>query len=951
MKYIKILLIIFICFILQYKNTYSSEPNQIKDSLIVKIKVNFSNIDLSPFFSEYHLQKLIDSSLLDFSTYKNYKNKKTSNKLQSYSQSLSHIYLLEYKSKIQKQKLISTLMQTGFFDYVEYYPARYLCFIPNDSLFSEQYYMNNLKVPQAWDTLKKKHLVLVGVVDTGVDYTHPDLMNSIWENPGEIGLDSNGNDKRFNGIDDDKDGYIDDWHGWDFNSSDTTGNGQDNDPMPGHPHGTHVSGTIAATINNQIGIAGMCDSIKILPVKIGSDNPYSTSLINSYDGMLYAAKMGADIINCSWGGSSSSITEQEVINTVLSLGSAVIAAAGNNNSDSPFFPASYDGVISVAASDSTDKRAFFSNYNSAVDVLSPGVDIISTIPGNSYEKMMGTSMATPITVGVASMIKMLHPEYSPIQLGQHLMATTDNMDSLNPDYVGKLGSGRVDALKAVSTLKPKNIYIKQINVQDQTSGAEFKSNDNCKISLLLENVLNDIDNLQIFVYSTNYPDVNFSPKILKYGKFLQNSVLNLDTAISFTLPQFDILDGKFEIELVFYDSDTLLARKIYSFFVNPSYLTFKNNLLQVTFNSKGNIGFNDYPSNEQGNGFIYNQSPNLLFEGALMVCSDTLLSDVARDATQDSQDHSFYTNKQIDFLPLANPLLLEGITKFTDNSILSNNFINININQTIIQPTSPNNAIYTIYDVVNNTKFIRDSLYLGLYFDWDIGISGTDNITYWDDSTQSAIVQNVKVDSLPVIGIKMLSNFNNNFWAIDNDGSTNDNPGVWDGFTKDEKIRMLTSGIGRAKSSITDISNVISAGPIFLGSYDTVRVCFAMYAEKNVVNLLKSLSGINNFAINGNIANGTYNPLIPETKYNSIYPNPVSKDQTLNMIFQIANNNTNFSIELYDNLGNLVQKFLNQNLNKGIYLKKYLLPNLSTGAYYIVFKENKILSTFPLIVE
>jgi hypothetical protein len=197
----------------------------------------------------------------------------------------------------------------------------------------------------------------------------------------------------------------------------------------------------------------------------------------------------------------------------------------------------------------------------------------------------------------------------------------------------------------------------------------------------------------------------------------------------------------------------------------------------------------------------------------------------------------------------------------------------------------------------------------------------------------------------------MLSNFNNNFWAIDNDGSTNNNPGVWDGFTKDEKIKMLTSGIGRAKSSITDISNVISAGPIFLGAYDTVRICFALYAEKNVDNLLKSLSNINNFATNGNLANGNYNTSISETKYNSIYPNPISKDQMLNIIFQIANNNTNFSIELYDNLGNLVQKFLNQNLNKGIYLKKYLLPNLSIGAYYIVFKEDKILSTFPLIVE
>jgi subtilisin family serine protease len=915
------------------------------DSLIVKFKNNQSNIDLNHFFSKYSIKQLINPNLLNF---QQLENKENYPRIQSYTNSLSRVKLIVYESEIDQSKLIKALYATNYFEYVEQYPERKICYIPDDSLFTEQYYMGLLKITEAWDSLKIKSSVLVGVVDTGVDYTHEDLKNSIWINPGEDGLDENGNDKRTNGIDDDGNGFIDDWHGWDFLSSDSTG--QDNDPFPAHPHGTHVSGTIAATINNTIGIAGMCDSIKILPIKVGGDYSYNTSLANTYEGLLYAAKMGAKVINCSWGGTSRSITEQDVINLAINLGATIVAAAGNNNTDTPFYPAAYDGVVSVAATDMNDARAFFSNYNYSVDVAAPGVEIISTIPNNGYQKMMGTSMASPIASGVAAMIRMVHPEYTALQVGEHLIATTDNIDSLNPDFVGKLGTGRVNALKAITTLNPKHILVKSIDFNDGNNNFIFENDENCTISLNFANNLNDINNLKIYVRAIGNSDIIFTPKFIEYGPFLQNVEVKLKNIFDFKIPHFDSFDEKIEFEFSFYDEDTLITRSISKLFVNPSYLNFNNNLIHTTFNSKGNIGFNDYPFNEQGIGFLYKNSPNVLYEGALMIASDTLLADVARNESQMKQDNSFVPIEYLSYLPLANPTLLAGQTFFADNIFIQDATPYISVKQSIFQPKQPNNVIYTVYDIINNKNVIQDSVYIGLYFDWDIGISGTDNFTYWDKNSEFAIVQNIAVDSLPKVGIKMLSDFPVNFWAIDNDGHTDSNPGVWDGFTKAEKLRFLKSKIGRDSSSITDISNVISAGPIFLGVKDTARICFALFADSSLENLRNSINNIQQYAINSNLTRGNYNKQIDESKILLVFPNPFINSGFLNVVFQLQNE-ANLTIELFDILGRKVKELTSEHLEKGKYYRHFDITNLSQGSYYIKFTGGNKVFVSPFLIQ
>lgn len=942
-----IFLLILIC-----STAYPVHSNSKVDTLIVKVK----NTDVIPYFEkklntmgyEYKLNRLINPNLLT-----NFGGNKAKNltlnskdKISNLSNSLDRTYILIVNTSIPVQKLINTISTYPEIQLVEKYPERNTCTIPNDTLYYEQFYMDILRVPEAWDSLTLRRQILVAVVDTGVDYEHPDLTENLWINPGEDGLDDEGQEKRTNGIDDDGNGYIDDWRGWDFlSSSDSTG--YDNDPIPGHSHGTHVSGTIAAVINNVTGIAGICDSIKILPVKIGEDNPFVTSLRNSYEGLLYAAKMGVDIINCSWGGTSSSVTEQEVIDLATELGSCVIAAAGNNNSDIGFYPASYDNVLSVAASDSDDRKAYFSNYFGTVDIIAPGIDIISTIAGGGYAKWRGTSMATPIVVGVAAMVKMKYPDYIPNQLQEHLKATTDNIDDINPNFIGKLGKGRVNALKAVTESNPKNILLKKATIEDNNGDGRFSSNEECTLSLVLANYLTKINNLTIRVQSVDYPTNPVFPPELNYGEFLSNTTIELNKKFTFILPLFDRYDFRYVIKIMLFDGEKHINTFLTSIFVNPSYLTFNNNKIATTFNSRGNIGFNDYSFNEQGIGFSYNNSPNILFEGSLMIAKDSLIADVARGEGQLSQNKGFELRKNLEYLPLANPILLAGNTFFIKNNP---NFPDISVNHWIYQPAIPGDVVYSVYDIINNTDEILDSIYVGLYFDWDIGISGVDNVANWDEKNKIGIVRNIMIDSLPVIGIKQLTDFRDNFWAIDNDGTTEDNPGVWDGYRDMEKIRMLRSGIGRAKSNATDVSIVSGSGPIFLDRKDTARVTFAFLANSNLEELIKSIPHINQYAKDQNIIDGNINKPIENEKILSVYPNPVKVGEEFYVKLQIANE-SNIKLFLYDILGNRTYNLLEGKYAKSKYFIKVTIPNFAQGGYYLTLQSDDKISSVPIIIE
>ncbi|HOV92005.1 MAG TPA: S8 family peptidase [Candidatus Kapabacteria bacterium] len=951
--------LIFILFFLFFVSALNLTKIYAESSLIVKCKNDSTDLKcIEEIVGEYQFQKLIDPRLIQMTA------RKPQNSLQSlqiqnkYAQSLSRIYLINYKSNYPLHKLIRYLNTLPNIEYAEIVPERHLCFLPNDSLFNQQYYINTIHATEAWDSLDTQDTVIIGIVDTGIDYRHDDLMNNIYTNPGEIGLDSLGQDKRNNGIDDDGNGFIDDWHGWDFLSDSL---GQDNDPIQGNPHGTHLAGIAGAVVNNFQGIAGTAINVKILPVKIAWDNPLSSTigLGVGFDGIIYSAKMGASVINCSWGGYSYSSTEKETIDYVNSLGATVVAAAGNSNRDELFYPAAYTNVISVAATNSEDLKASFSNYNYSVDVSAPGLEILSTMPWNSYGIMSGTSMASPIAAAVAAMIKNKHPEYTPSQVAEHLIVTCDNIDSLNQSYIGKLGSGRVNAYKAVTIQNPKSVKINEYYLSSNSSkkfntpsnyGVIILEGDTCKLGIEIENVLSDIKNLNITINSASSKNIIFNNPQAYIGDLNTGTKLKLKDLFTFILPEVLPWNERIELVMDFYEDDSLIRKGFYSFYVHPTYLPIGTEIIGATFNSKGNIGFNDYPKNEQGHGFWYKKSNNLLYEGSLMVASGSQrLSNVARGEDQDYQDSDFYMTKPIEmdvdlFWVIASDSNNSygynvGETEFQDS--VKDEQAGIAVKQNItVAYQDVDNAIMIDYDIINKRDIIQDSIYVGLYFDWDIGPSGMGNYTNWDSKNNLAFIRNIQTDTLPIIAVKMASDIPVNFWAIDNDGTSDDNPGVWDGFTRDEKIRMLQNGIGRAVSRITDVSTVIGAGPIFLNKNDTVRVKFIIYADTTIENIINADNQLKEwdyiFPLNPNDDNIT-------AKFDSsiivrnIFPNPIQSNSILSGHIVLRNNSL-VKITLYDYLGRKVAYLFNGELTKGEKLLHLYIENIAVGSYQLIIE-------------
>ena len=274
----------------------------------------------------------------------------------------------------------------------------------------------------------------IAIIDTGVDLTHPDLASKIWTNPGEMG-----GGKETNGIDDDGDGYVDDWRGWNFVS-------QSNNPQDDHGHGTHVAGIAAAIGNNGVGIAGIAWGAPIMALKIldstgnGSDSDLASA-------MIYAVDHGAQIINLSLGSSSPSAAIATVVNYAYAHNVTVVAAAGNQGQLGVLYPAADPQAIAVASVDATNNRSWFSNYGPQIALAAPGSDIYSTCLGGGYCTKSGTSMATPHVAGLAALLASQPKFNTPFKIRLALQTTALDLGTSGWDQY--YGYGLVQAYNAL----------------------------------------------------------------------------------------------------------------------------------------------------------------------------------------------------------------------------------------------------------------------------------------------------------------------------------------------------------------------------------------------------------------------------------------------------------------------------------------------------------------------
>ncbi|MGH2729064.1 MAG: S8 family serine peptidase [Actinomycetota bacterium] len=341
---------------------------------------------------------------------------------------------------------------------------------PNDPSFHQLWAMHNfgqtvnsvagtadadIDALEAWSKSKGSSSAVVGIIDTGVDFSHPDLANAMWINPGE---DCSG--CRTNNVDDDGNGYIDDWRGWDFVNN-------DNNPFDDNGHGTHVAGTIGATGSNGVGVTGVNWTTRIMALKFLNGSG-SGSTADAVEATLYASDPStlAHVTNNSWGGGGFSQALSNAINTADDNGSLFVAAAGNdgtNNDTTPHYPSSYDvpNVISVASTTSTDQRSSFSNWGKVgVDLGAPGSNIYSTYPGNTYRYLNGTSMATPHVAGAAALVKARFPTATDLGIKALLFRTVDPNTSLSTSGSTPVATGgRLNVNGAVSCSSTPKVWV------------------------------------------------------------------------------------------------------------------------------------------------------------------------------------------------------------------------------------------------------------------------------------------------------------------------------------------------------------------------------------------------------------------------------------------------------------------------------------------------------------
>ncbi len=379
---------------------------------------------------------------------------------------------------------------------------------PNDPLQDKQYTLNNMQVFEAWEYSKGSPDIKIAIVDSGTDYEHPDLAANIWTNPNEIPND---------GIDNDGNGKIDDVQGWDFVANKSIKSLQsgdieeDNDPMNRqNTHGTSVAGCASAVTDNAVGIAGVGYNCKLIPVKVGANLQGVIGLFRTYEGITYAADLGAEVINCSFGGGLYSPMHQDVINyAVLEKDAVVVASSGNssnNNDNFPAYPASYRYVISVGASNKNDNMAFFSNYGYNVTTFAPGDRVFTTDIDGKYTNIDGTSFSSPNVAGVVGLLRAVHPKWGARKFLHQIRSTSDRKSKNGRAYEYY---GTTNALKAVTYNSPNSnitlpgISIEKFYLHNNPDITRIQNYNEFTISFELKNLLAPTEKLKVTPFSAD----------------------------------------------------------------------------------------------------------------------------------------------------------------------------------------------------------------------------------------------------------------------------------------------------------------------------------------------------------------------------------------------------------------------------------------------------------------
>ena len=706
-------------------------------------------------------------------------------------------------------------------------------FIPNDSLVNDQKMLKTIKAFAAWDIYQGDSTVAVGISDTGVYTDHEDLKDMIFINQGEI---------PDNGIDDDGNGYVDDYRGVNFVW-------QDDQSSPGSPynakegHGTGTAGITAAKVNNKKGIAGVSYNVKIFPMKTTPET--GGGIVYGYESIMYAAQNDIKVVNCSWGSNTYSSTNENIINYAIANDVSIVAAAGNNGNTAAFYPAAYKGILGVGVTDPEDSLVSMSGLGSHVDIMAPGQESITTGNFGSYGSFCCTSGSAPIVSAAVGLVRSRRPELDALQALELTRQAVDDIKAVNPKMAAYL-PGRINLLKAVTldpdstpSISPVETIVTDLNNKKKE---RFLINDTLILKINCINYLASAKNCS-FKLSTLGDSLN---SIIIIDSTWEKSEIKSNEF--FQTGGFRFIINYINTERPFFKI-TINADNYKDFFLIPftptiNYATFSNDSIDFTVADNGRIGFNDPPNDEQGMGFNFKGYGNMLFEGGIIASNaQNFLVSQFRNG-KDLKSSDFVSVK-----PFISPDENHGV--FSDGFADDTSKIGLDVESTVSLPKSIPCAVINLR-INNISGKMIDSLSIAYTMDWDLSInSNKDYVSLFDE----AIPQSKKSESnraiiirstnpTPRVGISVLSNQSNSSAQItDFDNLVNDH---YNSINKTDKLSFLTSGVKLQTEAITDIG--VSVGMrfndyIFPDDYRDFKICLcASYDEHKLKDYLQILA-------------------------------------------------------------------------------------------------------------
>ncbi|MDR8390653.1 S8 family serine peptidase [Aliifodinibius sp. S!AR15-10] len=829
---------------------------------------------------------------------------------------------------------------------VEYAEPKYLRFLQNAPTNDpiENPYEEFHRFTEAWDETTGSSDVIIAIIDTGVDYNHPDLDDKLWTNDDEIAD---------NGVDDDNNGKIDDVIGWDFWDSGTPSKGimEDNDPMMDvNDHGTHVAGIAAAETNNGEGLAGTGYNSRYMAVKAGGV-PESPNVIGfGFEGIVYAAQNGADIINCSWGGPGFSQAERDAIDFAASVGAVVLGASGNEGRAQVIYPAAFDEVVAVGSVESgTNSVAQYSNFGIELDVLATGSSIESTEGNNQYGTKSGTSMSTPVVSGLAALLRSLHPEWTGRRIASQIRASSAPL--LNTILLGR---GKIDAYRAVTTSLP-GVEVANVDFLNQ-EGEKLSFGESGQINVTLVNHGAATSSFNLTASALNSSGIevgspNAQPGAIPTGDTVQVTVpiqissdFDLRQTPAFQLEWTDSPNNYIDFDVARY-SDLLFD-------------VMAENRVKMSISADGSIGFTDPLTQQGGIGFIpreqiqsgeFTDGENLLFEGGLMLQFNGTLHDAVR--SEDGELSRDFNPQSTFRLQKESPQTdLLGTTHFTSDTV-NNLSADIKLTSYAYEDPALSNVVYLLYEITNPYSYFEfEELYAGIFNDWDIGASSSNNGTSYSQQDSILYVYDQDSESTqPVVAVASVGPLSSAF-AIDNAATGQGlNFGLYDGYTDAEKKQSLTAGTTKTNISGTDVSAVIASGPYTVGANATLKVGFVYAFGEDSDELRSQIQQARSQKPFQVSEKGRVLPddAPDDTEFFQNYPNPFNGSTRIRLDLS---QQSHVNISLYNVLGRKVAEIVDNQLDPRIHIFNVNASRLSSGIYFARLQTDTRSETIKLVL-